>query len=197
MYGDLAGWWPLLSAPAAYAEEAGIYRRLLDGAGDRPPETVLELGSGGGNNASHLKRRFRCTLTDLSEEMLELSRTINPECEHLQGDMRTLRLGRTFDVVFVHDAVSIAAPKSRSVVRYATASWTKTTSNVRPSLSVRMSPLMCSHSGLIVLLSSSISSERSVSVQSNLCFRYEALFPPPAPSSSSVWARPSLAASST
>jgi trans-aconitate methyltransferase len=37
--------------------------------------------------------------------MLALSRTLNPECEHLEGDMRTLRLGRTFDVAFVHDAI--------------------------------------------------------------------------------------------
>ena len=52
MYDELAGWWPLLSAPAVYAEEAEIYRRLLASAGDRPPQTVLELGSGGGTNAS-------------------------------------------------------------------------------------------------------------------------------------------------
>src|SRR5215203_2943429 len=105
MYGELAGWWPLLSAPAVYAEEAGIYRRLLVEAADRPPETVLELGSGGGNNASHLKAHFRMTLVDLSPGMLEVSRELNPECEHVQGDMRTVRLGRTFDAVFVHDAV--------------------------------------------------------------------------------------------
>jgi hypothetical protein len=37
--------------------------------------------------------------------MLALSRSFNPECEHVRGDMRTLRLGRTFDAVFVHDAV--------------------------------------------------------------------------------------------
>jgi hypothetical protein len=37
--------------------------------------------------------------------MLAVSRGINPECEHRPGDMRTLRLGRTFDAVFVHDAV--------------------------------------------------------------------------------------------
>ena len=37
--------------------------------------------------------------------MLEVSRSLNPECEHLQGDMRDLRLGRTFDAVLVHDAV--------------------------------------------------------------------------------------------
>ncbi len=66
---------------------------------------VLELGSGGGHNAVHLKKDFALTLVDLSEEMLAVSRRLNPECAHHQGDMRTLRLGRDFDAVFVHDAV--------------------------------------------------------------------------------------------
>jgi SAM-dependent methyltransferase len=106
LYREFAAWWPLFSAPATYAEEAGIYRRLLVGAGERPPVTVLELGSGGGNNASHLKAEFRLTLVDLSADMLEVSRELNPECEHLQGDMRTVRLDRVFDAVFVHDAIN-------------------------------------------------------------------------------------------
>jgi SAM-dependent methyltransferase len=55
--------------------------------------------------ASHYKRYFQSTLVDLSPGMLELSKRINPELEHVQGDMRTLRLGRAFDAVFVHDAV--------------------------------------------------------------------------------------------
>jgi hypothetical protein len=37
--------------------------------------------------------------------MLAVSRVLNPECEHLVGDMRALRLGRAFDGVLVHDAV--------------------------------------------------------------------------------------------
>jgi hypothetical protein len=37
--------------------------------------------------------------------MLAVSRALNPECEHLEGDMRSVRLGRTFDAVFVHDAI--------------------------------------------------------------------------------------------
>ena len=105
LYNDLAGWFHLLTAPAEYAEEAAFYTKQLIEACDPPPKTVLELGSGGGNNASHMKANFQMTLTDLSPAMLELSRTINPECEHIQGDMRTLRLGREFDAVFVHDAV--------------------------------------------------------------------------------------------
>jgi SAM-dependent methyltransferase len=104
LYGDLASWWPLISRPEEYAEEAAFAASLLRTA--KPPtRTVLELGSGGGNNAFHLKGEFEMTLVDLSEDMLAVSRQLNPECEHLRGDMRTLRLGRTFDAVFVHDAI--------------------------------------------------------------------------------------------
>ena len=106
MYGDLAPWWPLLSAPEDYAEEAGIFLRTLSRALGRPPRTILELGSGGGNNASHMRRRARMTLVDLSPGMLRASRRLNPRCAHRVGDMRTVRLGRTFDAVFVHDAAS-------------------------------------------------------------------------------------------
>lgn len=104
MYGDLAPWFHLLTAPEDYAAEAARYRGLmLEAVPDA--RTLLELGSGGGNNASHLKERFTCTLSDVSPQMLALSRTLNSECEHVLGDMRALRLGRTFDVVFVHDAI--------------------------------------------------------------------------------------------
>jgi SAM-dependent methyltransferase len=106
LYSDLASWFHLLTAPEDYAEEAAFFTRLLREACDGQLVTVLELGSGGGNNASHMKANFKLTLTDISPEMLGLSRTINPELEHVEGDMRTLRLGREFDAVFVHDAVS-------------------------------------------------------------------------------------------
>ena len=103
LYGELSSWFHLLTAPDEYADEAAVYRELLAEDGD--VRAVLELGSGGGNNASHLKGRFDMTLSDLSPEMLAVSRSINPECEHLEGDMRTLRLRRAFDAVFVHDAI--------------------------------------------------------------------------------------------
>lgn len=105
LYNELAEWWPLMSAPEEYAEEAGVYRDMMLAAGGGPIRTVLELGSGGGNNASHLKAHFDLTLVELSPGMMEVSIRRNPECEHHQGDMRTARLGRQFDAVFVHDAV--------------------------------------------------------------------------------------------
>jgi SAM-dependent methyltransferase len=103
-YGDLAPWWPLISPPEEYVEEAAFAATLLSTA-SIPVREVLELGSGGGHNAVHLKAHYAMTLTDLSQEMLDESRVLNPECEHVRGDMRTVRLGRTFDAVFVHDAV--------------------------------------------------------------------------------------------
>lgn len=105
LYDELASWFHLLSSPSDYAEEAEFARSLIVEASRTPPVTVLELGSGGGNNASHLKAHFQMTLVDLSQGMLELSRKLNPECEHIQGDMKTLRLARTFDAVFIHDAI--------------------------------------------------------------------------------------------
>lgn len=106
LYNELATWWPLLSPPEDYADEAAFFWQVLSAAGLPSSPSLLELGCGGGSNAFHLKKRFaQMTLTDLSPQMLAISRALNPECEHLAGDMRTLRLGRVFDVVFIHDAI--------------------------------------------------------------------------------------------
>jgi SAM-dependent methyltransferase len=109
LYDDFADWWPVMSDPADYDEEAALYREALEGAASSKIRDVLELGSGGGNNASHLKAHYRLTLVDRSAGMLEVSRALNPECEHVVGDMRTVRLGREFDAVFVHDAIGYMA----------------------------------------------------------------------------------------
>lgn len=105
LYRELADWWPVLSAPEDYAEEAAFYEQALRAACSFEPHTLLEFGSGGGNNASHLKKHFQMTLVDLAPGMIEVSRSLNPECEHIRGDMRTIRLNRQFDAVFIHDAI--------------------------------------------------------------------------------------------
>jgi SAM-dependent methyltransferase len=108
LYHDLAGWWPLLSPPSDYEEEAADLLSRLARVTSPSATTLLELGAGGGSLASHLKHRFRLTLTDLSPAMLAVSGAVNPECEHLPGDMRSLRLDREFDVVLIHDAIMYA-----------------------------------------------------------------------------------------
>jgi trans-aconitate methyltransferase len=105
LYGELVPWYSLIDAPEDHEDEARCFQEAFERAVTPPPRTLLELGAGAGNAALHLKRRFTCTLTDLSAEMLALSQRQNPDCEHIIGDMRTLRLERTFDAVLVHDAV--------------------------------------------------------------------------------------------
>ena len=105
LYTSLADWWHLLSPAEEYEEEAEIYTRVVTEHAHGSVRTLLELGSGGGNNASHMKARFDLTLVELSEDMIAQSRSINPELEHHVGDMRTVRLDREFDAVFIHDAI--------------------------------------------------------------------------------------------
>lgn len=108
LYSSLAKWWPLVSDPKHYEEEAALYLDIL-AANCKPLSKVLELGSGGGNNASHLKKHFSMTLVDLYPEMIEVSRKLNPECVHIVGDMRKIQLEQEFDAVFVHDAINYMA----------------------------------------------------------------------------------------
>jgi SAM-dependent methyltransferase len=105
LYDELAEWWPVFSDPAGYRREVDHFRRVLRASTRPEPRTLLELGSGGGNSALHLKKRFAMTLVDISPRMLRVSRRLNPDCEHVRGDIRSVRLGRTFDAVYVHDAI--------------------------------------------------------------------------------------------
>lgn len=106
LYHELADWWVLMSPPEEYAAEAGPVVRLLDPGDTSGRPRLLELGAGGGHLASHLKAWFEMTLVDLSPRMLEQSRRLNPDCRHVTGDMRTLRLEERFDAVLVFDAIS-------------------------------------------------------------------------------------------
>jgi SAM-dependent methyltransferase len=121
LYSELAAWWPLVSPPSQYIEEAADLLPTLLAAADAP-RTMLELGCGGGSLAYHFKQHLRLTLTDRSPQMVAISRGINPECEHAVGDMRTLDLGRQFDVVFIHDAIMYLTDAASARAAWANAS---------------------------------------------------------------------------
>lgn len=106
LYNDLAYLWPLMSTPEEYAEEASHWRAILRERLGPGRHTILELGVGGGHNLSHLTADFDAVAIDLSEKMLSHSRKLNPSVEHHVGDMRTVRLGRKFKAVLIHDAIS-------------------------------------------------------------------------------------------
>ncbi|MDX1938919.1 MAG: class I SAM-dependent methyltransferase [Saprospiraceae bacterium] len=104
LYNELADWWHLFSIPDDYAEEAALYWEIISKYKENI-QSALELGSGGGNNAFHLKKKCTFTLSDLSPAMIKISEVLNPECAHFVGDMRNLTLNEVFDLVFIHDAI--------------------------------------------------------------------------------------------
>lgn len=104
LYDELVPFYYLLDPTADHEPEGEVFRAGIQRV-TPDAKTLLEIGSGGGNNAFHMKRWFESTLSDLSPAMLKRSRALNPECAHHLGDMRTLRLDRTFDAVLIHDAI--------------------------------------------------------------------------------------------
>lgn len=105
LYRDLAWTWPIVSPPGRYVREAHEIRRLIRG---RAPaaSTLLHLGCGGGHLDKTLKRSFEITGVDLSPAMLALARRLNPEVAYRVGNMRAIRLRRTFDAVVIADSVA-------------------------------------------------------------------------------------------
>lgn len=108
LYDQLADLWPLLSPPEDHAAEAELIAEVLTahgcGAPGRRRPAIVEFGAGGGHTLHHLAGRFDAVAVDLSEPMLGHCRRLNPAIATHVGDMRTVRLGRRFDAVLVHDA---------------------------------------------------------------------------------------------
>jgi SAM-dependent methyltransferase len=134
LYRELAAWWPLLSPPSEYVEEAASFLALL--RAEQPgARTLLELGCGGGSLAANLKAHLALTLVDRAPGMLAVCRAVNPECEVLEGDMRTVRLGQAFDAVLVHDAIMYATTEADLAATIATAA-----AHCRPGGTVILTP---------------------------------------------------------
>jgi SAM-dependent methyltransferase len=121
LYTDLAEWWPLFPPPGYYEQEAASVRATLAAACTAPPRHILELGSGGGSMASHLRGHAELCLVEPADAMLAISRRLNPGVPHHKGDMRTVRLGRSFDAVIIHDAINYMIREEHLVATLETA----------------------------------------------------------------------------
>ena len=111
LYDDLAWLWPIWGSAEEYADYCNHVARLMREHAQIPVNSLLNIGCGGGKNVFNLKRHYDVTGLDLSSRMLELAKDLNPECEFVQGDMRTFFLQQMFDAVLVDDAVSYMASR--------------------------------------------------------------------------------------
>jgi SAM-dependent methyltransferase len=87
-----------------YAEKLdyeALGSRLADIISEHTPgaSTLLEVACGTGLYLEQLRDRYAVEGLDLSEEMLDVARRRLPDIPLHQGDMRTLDLGNSFDVV--------------------------------------------------------------------------------------------------
>jgi len=121
LYDELVHLWPLISAPEEYVREAQYWKDVLRAKLGPGRHEILELGVGGGHNLSHLTGEFQATAVDLSEKMLAHSMRLNPGVEHHVGDMRSVRLGRTFKAVLIHDAIAYMLTHADLRAAFATA----------------------------------------------------------------------------
>ncbi len=121
IYDDLADILPLLSPASEYAAEAAFWRAILREKLGPGRHDILELGVGGGHNLSHLASEFAATAVDLSAAMLAQCRRLNPGVALQRGDMRSVRLGRTFAAVLIHDAISYMLSEDDLSAAFATA----------------------------------------------------------------------------
>ncbi len=123
LYTDLAWLWPLWGdATDEYARYCRHVTALIERHARHGTKTLLDIGCGGGKNVLNLKGRFDVTGVDLSPAMLAQASDLNPESTFVQGDMRTFRLGRTFDAVLMDDAISYMTCLSDFVAAFSTAS---------------------------------------------------------------------------
>jgi SAM-dependent methyltransferase len=106
LYHDLSWIWPIVSPPEDYVEETEFFSRIIKEEAKIKVRSLLHMGCGGGRNDFTFKKHFEVMGVDISEEMLELAKDLNPGTEYMHGDMRTFQLGRTFDCVAALDSIN-------------------------------------------------------------------------------------------
>lgn len=104
-YNELAWTEELLADPADDASEVRGHVELIERHASSAPATLLHLGCGAGGHDTVFKQRFAVTGVDISRGMLEKARRRHPEIAYIEDDMRTVRLGRTFDAVAIPDSI--------------------------------------------------------------------------------------------
>ncbi|MBX2811219.1 MAG: class I SAM-dependent methyltransferase [Myxococcales bacterium] len=112
LYERLVRFYHLLDPLEDHIDESEAFGALLN---RKVPQatSLLELGAGVGHGAYFIKSHFSSvTLTDRSDLMLDRSRILNPDCKHIVGDMRNVRLNNTFGSVLCHDAIAYMTTKA-------------------------------------------------------------------------------------
>ncbi len=86
--------------PEPNGETACMCRRMFQQFLGRSPASVLDIGCGTGRDLAGLSPECPvCVGVDALPEMIACARSARPQIELHVGDMRTVRLGRSFDAI--------------------------------------------------------------------------------------------------
>jgi len=121
LYHDLSWIWPIVSPVEDYVEETEFFSKIIQEHAKIEAKTLLHLGCGGGRNDYTFKKHFDVTGVDISEEMLRMGKDLNPEVNYISGDMRSIKLKKTFDAVAAFDSINYMKTEKDLVETFRTA----------------------------------------------------------------------------
>jgi SAM-dependent methyltransferase len=104
--------------PEPNDETPMMCRRMFTRYLAQPPRSILDIGCGTGRDLDSLSRGCPdCWGVDYLPEMIEFAKARRPHLHLAVGDMRTLRLGRTFDVIMSMGSAFMYALTNADVAR--------------------------------------------------------------------------------
>ena len=82
-----------------YEQEAGKIAQIIEQRLCSEGRHLLDVACGTGRHVEYLKDQFEVQGLDISQEMLAIARSRNPNVPFYQADITNFDLGRTFDVI--------------------------------------------------------------------------------------------------
>ncbi len=99
LHNKLAKYYDRVYSFKDYLDEAVRLQNLIIKYSESGGNTLLDVACGTGLHLKHLKDDFSCTGVDVSKSMLKIARKNAKGVTFKEADMKTLRLGKQFDVV--------------------------------------------------------------------------------------------------
>ncbi len=99
LHGKLAKYYDRVYSFRDYLDEAVRVQNLIIKYLESGGNTLLDVACGTGLHLKHLKDDFLCTGVDVSKAMLKIARRNTKGVTFKEADMKTLKLGKQFDVI--------------------------------------------------------------------------------------------------
>ena len=99
LHNQLAKYYDRVYSFKDYLDEAVRLQNAIIKYSESGGNTLLDVGCGTGLHLKHLKDDFVCTGIDISKNMLKIARKNAKGVTFKEADMKTLKLGKQFDVI--------------------------------------------------------------------------------------------------